>query len=142
MYEHHGACGCGAVTFTYRCPKPLAELQARACQCEYCRPRRQAYVGDPDGSLRVRVRDQRYLYAHRFGTGTADFIHCAVCNHQVFVRSEIEGHTYALVCVEALQDHPQLGSHEPVDFEGESVEERLRRRARSWIGELVIESDE
>ena len=83
VHEHHGGCGCGAVTFTYRCSQPLTELKARACQCEYCKPRRQTYLSDPAGSLHVRARDARYLYAHRFGTGTADFVHCAVCNQHL-----------------------------------------------------------
>ena len=140
MHEHQGSCGCGAVTFTYRCEQPLASLNVRACQCEYCKPRRQTYLSDPAGSLRVVVKDSRYLYAHRFGTGTADFMHCAVCNHQVFVTCDVDGHTYALVSAPALSEYKQLSGSDPVDYDGESVDERLQRRSERWIGDFIVES--
>jgi DNA-binding CsgD family transcriptional regulator len=82
------------------------------------------------------VKDSRYLYAHRFGTSTADFMHCAVCNCQVFVRCEIEGQVYALVSAPTLLEFSRLQGFVPVDYDGENLPERLRRRARYWIPEL------
>jgi hypothetical protein len=139
-HEHEGACECGAVQFTYRCRQSLEDISARACQCLYCEPRAATYLSDADAALQVRLRDSRYVYAHRFGTSTADFMHCAVCNVQVFVRCEIEGHTYALVSAPALREFSRLKVFVPMDYDGENLPERLLRRARLWIPELRIQA--
>lgn len=137
-YQHSGGCACGAVTIRLHCNRSAAELEPRACQCSFCRPRSASYVGDADARLEVRVRDKRYLYAHVFGTGTADFMHCGRCNHAVYVTSRVEGREYALVCFQALDPGAVSGAMRSVDFDDESLEERLARRARTWIPELEV----
>ena len=140
-YQHPGACECGAVKLLYHCTQAVPDLAARSCQCLYCAPRGASYLSHEQAALHVQVRDLRYLYAHRFGTNTADFMHCAVCNMQVFVRSEIEGKTYALVSAPALLEFSQLQDFAAVDFDGETLAERLSRRSRYWIPELHITSE-
>ena len=137
-YCHAGACGCGAVRFEYHSHPPLGELEPRACQCEYCLPGNQRYLSEPEGLLRVSMRDQRWVYAHRFGTRTADFMHCARCNELVYVRCEIEGQHYALVVVNALESADQLLDPQPVDYDGEALAGRLDRRSSRWIGRLEV----
>ena len=141
-YRHSGGCACGAVTFRYHCNRPAAELEPRACQCSFCRPRAASYVGGGEGRLEVRVRDRRFLYAHVFGTGTADFMHCGRCNHAVYVSSRIDGREYALVCFDALDLDVEAAGPQPMDFDDESLDERLARRAKTWIPDLeVLEYD-
>lgn len=137
-FQHRGGCECGAVTFTYHCSQPLTDLVARACQCEFCLPRGASYLSEPDSRLQVRLKDSRYVYAHSFGTHTADFMHCAICNTLVYVKSEIGGHEYALVVATALLEYEQLESLGPVDYEGEQVSDRLQRRAQRWIKHLEV----
>jgi hypothetical protein len=141
-YEHPGSCECGAVRFVFRAPQPLALMTARSCQCLYCQPRGSSYLSDADSALHVRVKELRYLYAHRFGTNTADFMHCVICNMQVFVRSEIEGHVYALVSAAALTGFDQLQDFNAVDYDGETLAQRLGRRSQAWIPELRIQCDD
>ena len=138
LHQHAGACECGAVQFVYRCGQSLAEITARACQCIYCLPHQASYVSDPQAQLHITLKDKRYLYAHRFGTGTADFMHCVICNSQVFVRSEIDGHLFALVSARALLEFDQLQEFSAVDFDSETLEERLSRRSEPWIPELYV----
>jgi hypothetical protein len=135
---HYGACDCGAVRFKFYCSQGLADLVARECQCEYCRPRRASYVSDTQGMLRVEVKDTRYLYSHCFGTRSADFVHCARCNALVYVRSVIEGRAYSLVVANRLTDFSALDQTRAVDFDAESLPVRLQRRAESWIPVLEV----
>ena len=135
---HPGACDCGAVRFKFYCNQELVSLVARECQCEYCRPRRASYISDTQGMLRVEVRDTRYLYSHSFGTRSADFVHCARCNALVYVKSVIEGREYALVVANRLADFPALEQARAMDFDAESLSERLQRRAESWIPVLEV----
>jgi hypothetical protein len=132
-HNHPGGCECGAVRFDYRCREPLAQQVARACQCEFCLPREASYLSDSVSELEVRIRDRRYLYAHRFGTATAEFMHCAVCNTEVYVACDIDGTRYALVRAAALDEFTALGGTSEVSHDDESLEQRLSRRARNWI---------
>lgn len=136
-YQHPGACSCGAVNYLLHCDLDLDELAPRACQCEFCLPGGASYVSVPAGRLEVRVRDRRYLYAHVFGTFTADFMHCGLCNDLVYVSTEIDGRTLGLVVQQTMQGDidaaPSLA-----DYEGETLENRLARRADNWIPELVL----
>jgi hypothetical protein len=135
---HPGSCDCGAIQFEYYCSRPLTELSARACQCDFCRPLANTYLSEPDGLLRVKLRDMRYLYAHCFGTRSADFQHCAICNALVYVTSEIDGHVYALVVARALKESPPNSDAQAVDYAAENLEQRLQRRAQRWISNLEV----
>ena len=86
----------------------------------------------------MELKDHRYVYSHSFGTNTADFMHCAVCNNLVYVTSEIDGRDYALVVAEALYESAQLALPGAVDYDGEVVSERLQRRAQRWIAHLDV----
>lgn len=140
-HEHTGSCACGSVQYRFRCHVAVDELQPRACQCLFCRPRGASYISDPGGQLEVRVRDLRYLYAHVFGTATADFMHCGRCNHLVYVSTEIDGRLYGLVVQESLDADIDPGRSRAMEFGGESLEERVARRAETWIPEVSIVED-
>jgi hypothetical protein len=140
-HVHEGSCDCGAVRFEYHCQLALAQHTARACQCEFCKPRQATYLSVLDAELHIHLKDVRYLYAHRFGTNTADFMHCAVCNEQVFARTEVDGRQYALVYAPALENFSQLLNFSEVDYQGELVGNRIQRRADNWIPNLMIHSE-
>lgn len=139
-FHHEGGCDCGAVRFVYHCRHALADLTARRCQCEFCLPRQAAYLGEAATELDIHLRDIRYLYAHRFGTGTADFMHCAVCNTEVYVCSDIDSQRYALVSARALDGYGELQQFVDTDFDGEQLTQRLQRRAERWIPSLCLQT--
>ncbi len=135
-HVHAGSCDCGAVNFEYHCHAALSEQTARACQCEFCKPRDATYLSATNAELHVFLRDSRYLYAHRFGTNTADFMHCAVCNAGVFIRMNFNEQTYGVVFAPALSDFHNITLFADADYAGEALAERLR--ADHWIPTLVI----
>jgi hypothetical protein len=126
------------VTYRFHCHLSADELQPRTCQCLFCRPRGASYISDPAGRLEVHVKDLRYVYAHVFGTATADFMHCGRCNHLVYVSSEIEGQLYGLVVQQSLDVDIDPGRGRAMNFSAESLATRLERRAESWIPEVVV----
>ena len=135
---HRGACECGHVSLEYRTRTVTADLQARSCQCQYCAPAGHRYLSTAGDSLRVFVPDPRVLYAHCFGTYTAEFMHCALCNNLVFVRSEIEGRAFALAVLGTLGELAGRVCCEPVCYEGEALSRRLERRSRRWIADVDV----
>jgi hypothetical protein len=140
-HVHTGACDCGAVKFEYHCDQDLTEHTARACQCEFCKPRQASYLSLVASELRVHLKDRRYLYAYRFGTNTADFMHCAVCNSQVFVKTRVDDQDYALVYAPALARFSELTDFSPVNYDEEVLSDRLQRRAQNWIAKLDVISE-
>lgn len=137
-YQYRGQCACGGVKIVYHCAEELSRQTARSCQCEFCVPQAALYLSTPGAKLEVSVRDRRWLYAHRFGTASADFMHCARCNTLTHVQSRIDGDVYALVCANILDAECSPEAVELVSYEGETLEERLRRRARRWIPEIEV----
>ena len=57
------------------------------------------------------------------------------------MRCEIEGRLFALVSAPALHDFHHLQHFRPMDYDGETLAERLSRRSRFWIPELEIVID-
>lgn len=135
---HTGRCDCGAVRYRFHSQLAENDLSPRACQCQFCRPRAASYLSDPRGRLEIEVRDKRYLYAHVFGTATADFVHCGRCNHLVYVSCEIDGRTYGLVVQSSLDAEIDPGRGRAANFADESLPERLARRAETWIPDVQV----
>jgi hypothetical protein len=115
---------------------PASEMEPRACGCDYCAPNGSAYLGSPRCSLQVRVQHPGLLYAHNFGSRTADFMHCARCNTAMYVLSRIDGKLYALASANVVRD--ELPPARPVDLSGETLAQRLKRRQQCWIPEPEV----
>ena len=134
-----GGCHCGNIGYEYDCPVPIAALQARMCTCSFCIAHGARYVSHPDGRLRVRFGEPGQVQRYRFGTGTADFVFCTRCGVMVFVLSEIDERSYAVLNVNTLQGiDPAAVPAKPVDYNGESTGNRLERRKARWIGQVEI----
>ncbi|MFQ5544445.1 MAG: hypothetical protein ACE5FE_00575, partial [Acidiferrobacterales bacterium] len=64
---------------------------------------------------------------------------CASCGVVPFVTSKIQGKTYAVVNVNTFEDvNPEDLVSSVTDFDGESIDGRLQRRARNWIPQVTI----
>jgi hypothetical protein len=70
-------------------------------------------------------------------TRTAVFHICSRCGVAPVVTSEIDGHLYAVVSVNAFNDVEQsLLRRAPISFDGEDEAFRLARRKRNWIRDV------
>jgi hypothetical protein len=129
-----GRCHCGNISFLFEIePDPL-EIPARICTCSFCVKHGGIWTSSTTGSLRIRVRDEAQVSRYEFATRTAKFHVCAQCGVVPFVTSEVEGRTYAVVSVNALENAPaHLMRRGSASFDGEGKGERLARRARNWI---------
>lgn len=130
----HGSCHCGNISFQLSWDPDPKEIPARACDCTFCTKHGGVWTSNPKGELRVDVKDAAQVNKYSFGTKTALFHICARCGIVPVVTSEIDGHTYAVVSVNAFNDvDPSLLNRKPMSFEGEEVDSRLARRVRNWI---------
>jgi len=135
-----GACHCRNISFELAWPESVPTIAVRECGCTYCRKLGAAWLAHPNASLSASIRAEKSCGRYRFGTHTADFMFCTDCGVAVFSISRIDGRSYAVINVNAL-DRPDTAplSMAPADFDGETTDSRLSRRQRNWIGDVRIE---
>jgi hypothetical protein len=142
-YKHtfFGSCYCGNIKLELHSNKDESQLAPRTCSCPFCTRHGASYISDPEGQLRLKYDDPSIVSRFRFGHKTADFIICAKCGVLMTALSETEGSLRAVINVKPMLDHHFTAAPVITDFEGETVEERLARRARNWTGNVVVDGD-
>jgi hypothetical protein len=132
-----GSCHCGNISFRLNWQPEPTEIAARACDCSFCTKHGGVWTSCHSGSLDVQFKDESRVSRYSFGTRTAVFHVCAGCGAVPVVTSEIDGRTYAVVSVNALDGAEQLRiTRTSVSFNGEDEATRLARRARNWIADV------
>jgi hypothetical protein len=133
----HGSCHCGNISFELTWdPDPL-EIPARACGCSFCVKHGGVWTSNPGGALRVAVSEPSLVSRYSFETRTAVFHICSRCGIAPVVTSQIDGHVYAVVSVNAFNNVEQTSLRRaPVSYDGEDEASRLARRKRSWIRDV------
>jgi hypothetical protein len=132
-----GSCHCGNVEFTLLTQQSEQSLAPRRCGCSMCRRHGASWISDPEARLELRYRDESRLSIYQFGHATSRWIVCARCGVLTAAICRIEGRLRAVVRSQAMIDHVFSAPEVPTDFEDESVENRLARRARTWIGSVT-----
>jgi hypothetical protein len=134
----HGSCHCGNIRIAFDWPESGPTIPVRACGCDLCTKHRAVWTSHPDGRFSLRTADDSRVTRYRFGTKTADFHVCLTCGVMPVATCVIEGTRYAVVNVNTFDDVDRSQLVEaPRDFEGETTENRLARRQRSWTPEAV-----
>jgi hypothetical protein len=136
----HGSCHCAHVSFELTWRDDATAICARRCGCTFCLKHGGVWTSNPAGALAVRIARPAELSRYAFGTGTAEFLVCAHCGAVPLVTSRIDERVYAVVNVNTLDgmDAARIDIA-PASFDGEDVGDRLARRQRNWIPDVVIE---
>jgi hypothetical protein len=132
---YSGACHCGVVSAEYETNVPV---RLRADGCSFCMSRGVKSASDPEGQLSLTARKR--LKRYRFGHKTADFLICPDCG--TYVATHMEGPRGAIGVINVVGLHINVLEHLPVtltSLDGESVEERLQRRASRWTPMTLTE---
>lgn len=129
-----GSCHCANISFELAWEPTPTEIPARACGCTFCTKHGGVWTSNPSASLKVVVKEPSLVSRYTFGTQTAVFHVCSRCGVVPVVTSEIAGHLYAVVSINAFDNVDQsMLRRSPVTFEGEALESRLARRERNWV---------
>jgi hypothetical protein len=125
-----GACRCNNIEVTWH--NRDYSLVPRACQCDYCRERRAAYVSKSGTRIEVRIRRPQYHREIRHGSNSAVFHECGYCNQVMLVTAEFDGVVYG--ALNARQLNPRFAFPEPVeaDYDGQSAERKQNRWRENW----------
>lgn len=134
-----GSCHCGNITFSLDwTPDPKA-IPARACTCSFCTKHGGVWTSHPAGTLKINIKNPTHVSRYAFGTETADFHICTQCGVVPLVTSSIDGHDYAVVNVNTFENvDASMLERSSSNVEGENTGDRLARRKRNWIGNVLF----
>lgn len=137
-----GGCHCGALKYRFVSPVPIAELPVRPCSCSFCVKHGGRYTSHPEGALRLEVSDPALLERYRFGHETADFLLCRHCGTLIAATCEIGGRLRGVLNINSAEQHDRFAPPAPPSrFDAEGRDDRISRRERNWIGEVLIVLD-
>ncbi|MBY0422377.1 MAG: hypothetical protein K2Q06_08745 [Parvularculaceae bacterium] len=133
---YKGRCHCGAIVAEF---ETATVPRLRQDGCGFCRSRGVKSASDPKGALRLRASAPATRY--RFGHRTADFLICSVCG--AYVATIMDGpegpvgviNVVGLSVAELMDEPADLSS-----LDGETPDERLRRRLSRWTPMTLIEA--
>lgn len=128
-----GSCHCGAIEYIYRTAINPEKWNVRACQCSFCRAHAGLSTSDPEGSVEFKERVRGALHHYRFGQLTADFLICRKCGVYLGAAITTPKGRYGVININALRPIPSnLPPPVAADYEGETQEQRIERRAQRW----------
>ena len=134
-----GKCHCGNIAFELDWPGDSPEIPARSCDCSFCVKHGGVWTSNPKSRLAVVIRDASHVSKYEFGTRTALFHVCTICGAVPLVTSDVAGHRYAVVNVNALENvDPSSLRRTASQFGEEDIDSRLARRSRNWIADVRI----
>jgi hypothetical protein len=135
---HTGACHCGNMRMSLRLSKAPEESPLRACGCAFCRAHSTRTVADPEGLFELWAADWSLVERYRFGSRTADYLVCKRCGVYVAAVCETTAGLRAVVNVNSLDDRAAFTrAPDAMDYDGETTEARLARRAVRWMPAVV-----
>jgi hypothetical protein len=137
-HEFVGGCHCGNLTYVFDASASLETLGLRADMCSFCRSHGARNTSDPNGAMRIRVRDAAKLNRYRFGLKTADFLICRECG--VYIGALLEDGWFT-VNANTFREKPRLDFPVvPHDFDSEDTHTRIARRKAKWtpVAEFAI----
>jgi hypothetical protein len=132
--DHSGGCHCGNIKVHLRLAQTPSETPLRACACSFCRAHQTRTVADPAGVFEVAAEDWSLVEPYRFGSRTADYLVCRRCGVYVAAVCETAAGLRAVVNINSLADRASFTAVPSApDYDGESREARLARRAANWM---------
>jgi hypothetical protein len=135
-----GGCDCGNLSFELELSDPSSSYRPRACDCRFCRKHAAAYISDPKGSLRIRVRETELLGRYRQGSASAECLLCARCGVLIGVSYQEGERRFAAINVQAIGDGTSFGSPTTVSPKALAVDERVRRWKQLWFSNVRLET--
>jgi hypothetical protein len=137
MHHLEGGCHCGNIAVELELPRSPATYHPRACDCEFCRKHGAAYVSDPQGALRIRIRDERHAGRYTQGSGLAELLLCRNCGVLAAALYAGHGRLYATVNARILDAAgTQFAAEQPVSPQTLSAGEKIQRWQDIWFSNV------
>ena len=138
MHTMTGACHCGNLQVAAKLSGLPAAYRPRACDCDFCRKHAAAYVSDPQGSLLIRVGDERAVTRYRQGNGLAEMLLCGNCGVLIGAVYQDERALYGVVNAKILDLWEDFGAAQVASPRTLSGDEKVSRWQGIWFSNVTI----
>ena len=133
-----GGCHCGNIGVRLTLSRPPEQMPTRSCSCAFCRAHATRTISDRDGRYEVRAADWSLVERYRFGSHTADYLVCRRCGIYVGAFCQTSSGLRAVANTNCLDERARFTqSPAAPDYDGESTEARLDRRAANWMPAII-----
>ena len=140
MYRATGACPCGNIEVIMELARAPESYHPRACDCDFCRKHSAAYLSDAQGSLDIRINNERGGATCRQGSALAEFLFCNYCGVLTCVLYPTEAGNYGAVNVRIVDPEVQFGEEQVVSPKVLSPQEKSSRWREVWFSCVNITS--
>lgn len=140
MQKLSGGCHCGNIRIEVELPRTAGTYNPRACDCDFCRKHRAAYVSDPQGSLRILVSRESDCGRYAQGSGQAELLLCRNCGVLVAPLYRDAGRLYAAVNANAVEGGA-FGAQQPVSPRTLSASDKAQRWKQLWFSDVTMKVD-
>ena len=136
---HSGGCHCENISVTLRLSRAPEQMPLRSCSCAFCRAHGTRTLSDRDGLVEITAGDWSLVERYRFGSRTADYLLCRHCGVYIGAVCDTRTGQRAVLNVNCLVDRAAF-TQTPVapDYDGETIDTRLDRRAMNWMPAVVV----
>jgi hypothetical protein len=138
MHKLNGSCHCGNILLELELARAPSAYNPRACDCDFCRKHGASYVSDPQGSLQIRIRDERDCGKYRQGSAIADCLLCRNCGVLVGISHWHDGRQYAAVNAKVVDVRVNFGPEQPVSPKKLSEGEKVGRWREIWFANVAV----
>jgi hypothetical protein len=137
-----GGCHCGNIRYEFLSDMEFNELPVRICECSYCTKHGNRYTSDPGGRLEVTIKRSDETADYHFGSKTTGSVFCTNCGVLPFMKLKTDGDLYAIININTSDQPFDMSKAQRFDYSFESVQDRVARRKKSWIGKVVIHTQD
>ncbi len=138
MHQVNGGCHCGNILVDIELARAPHTYNPRACDCGFCRKHGASYVSDAQGSLVIRIKDERASGKYRQGSGQAEFLFCGICGVLVGVSYRSDGRLYAAVNTRILDAQANFGAERPASPKSLPASEKAARWRDIWFSDVSV----
>jgi hypothetical protein len=137
MHRLGGGCHCGNIRVELELTRSAGTYNPRACDCDFCRKHRAAYVSDPQGSLLIQIRDERDCGRYAQGSGQAELLVCRHCGVLIAPLYREAGRVYAAVNVNVLEG-VAFGAQQTASPKALAAADKVKRWKDLWFSNVTL----
>jgi hypothetical protein len=138
MHIVSGGCHCGNIRVELDLSRPPDSYNPRSCDCDFCRKHSASYVSDAQGSLVIRLKDERDAGWYRQGSGAAECLFCRNCGVLVGAVYRSDQQLHASVNVRAVDARVKFAAEQPVSPQRLSASEKIQRWQDIWFSDVEV----
>jgi hypothetical protein len=132
-----GGCHCGNIAVTVELTRTPDTYHPRACDCDFCGKHGATWLSDPQGSLAIRISEEKDAVRYAQGDGIAEMLLCKRCGVLVAALWQ-EPALYGVVNAGALDARSEFAGTQPVSPKKLSPEAKMSRWRSIWFAKVTV----